>query len=126
MPYTASIGTHLRQRETPQMPTTRASSGLFALAVITGSDTIGPLVAVEQASLSSITVASGKARVVRCEREAGPMPDGSVTRVAFADCAGSEAVGHVDVARIALAHKLGGPTAVSAVATLKGPQANGG
>ena len=36
-----------------------------------------------------------------------------------------EAVNQVDGARIALAHNIGGPTAVSAVTILEGPAANG-
>jgi acetyl-CoA C-acetyltransferase len=36
-----------------------------------------------------------------------------------------EAVNQVDGARIALAHNIGGPTAVSAVTILEGPESNG-
>lgn len=44
-----------------QLSTTGASSGLFALAVPAESDSIGPLVTVEQASLSSdVAVAGGR------------------------------------------------------------------
>jgi uncharacterized protein len=63
----------------PHMPTYGASAGLFALASLTESDTIGPLVAVEQASLSGITVAGGEAQVNRREPAARPLPDGAVT-----------------------------------------------
>lgn len=62
-----------------QLPTTGASSGLFALASLAESDTIGPLVAVEQASLSGVTVVGGRAQVIRNEREVRQMPDGTVT-----------------------------------------------
>ncbi|MBO0678058.1 OB-fold domain-containing protein [Mycolicibacterium sp. S2-37] len=61
------------------LPTYGASSGLFALAGLAESDTIGPLVAVEQASLSGITVANGEAQVNRLEPAARPAPDGTVT-----------------------------------------------
>lgn len=37
-----------------------------------------------------------------------------------------DAVNQVDGARIALAHNIGGPTAVSAVTILEGPGSNGG
>jgi uncharacterized OB-fold protein len=61
------------------LPTVGASSGLFALATLAESDTIGPLVAVEQASLSGITVVRGEAELHRRERPARPMPEGVVT-----------------------------------------------
>jgi uncharacterized OB-fold protein len=63
----------------PRLPTFGASAGLFALASLTESATIGPLVAVEQASLSGITVANGEAQVNRREPDARPMPPGVVT-----------------------------------------------
>jgi uncharacterized protein len=56
------------------LPTTGASSGLFALAAMAESATTGPLVAVEQASLSGLTVASGQAAVHRHEPVARAMP----------------------------------------------------
>lgn len=62
-----------------RLPTIGASSGLFALASLCESDTIGPLVAVEQASLSGITVADGEAQVYRREPAARPLPGGEVT-----------------------------------------------
>ncbi|WP_102142327.1 Zn-ribbon domain-containing OB-fold protein [Mycobacterium hubeiense] len=65
--------------EPARLPTVGASSSLFALAALAESDTIGPLVAVEQASLSGITVARGEAQLHRRERAARPMPDGVVT-----------------------------------------------
>lgn len=62
--------------EPAPLPTFGASSGLFALASLTESDTIGPLVAVEQASLSGITVTGGEAQVIRRERAAQTLPEG--------------------------------------------------
>jgi uncharacterized OB-fold protein len=60
----------------PPLPTTGASSGLFALAGMAETGTTGPLVAVEQASLSGITVSDGVASVHRREPAARSMPDG--------------------------------------------------
>lgn len=51
------------------LPTTGASSGLFAIAAMADSGTTGPLVGVEQASLSGITVAEGRAEIHRREPE---------------------------------------------------------
>ena len=48
----------------PPLPTMGASSGLFALADLAERGVTGPLVAVEQASLSGIT-GGGAARIVR-------------------------------------------------------------
>ncbi len=62
----------------PPLPTAGASSGLFALAAMAESATTGPLVAVEQASLSGLTVVSGRARVHRHEPVARAMPHGTV------------------------------------------------
>lgn len=61
----------------PALPTTGASSGLFALAGMAEAGTTGPLVAVEQASLSGITVSDGVAAVHRREPAARTMPAGS-------------------------------------------------
>jgi uncharacterized protein len=61
----------------PQLPTTGASAGLFALAAMAETATTGPLVAVEQASLSGITVVGGAARIHRREPEARAMPEGT-------------------------------------------------
>ena len=58
----------------PPLPTTGASAGLFALADLAEGGVTGPLVAVEQASLSGITVAGGAARIVRNEPALRPMP----------------------------------------------------
>jgi uncharacterized OB-fold protein len=59
----------------PALPTTGASAGLFALADLAERGLAGPLVAVEQASLSGITVAGGTARIVRNQPPARPMPE---------------------------------------------------
>lgn len=50
-----------------RLPTLGASAGLFALSHLAEAGTTGPLVAVEQANLSGITVAGGAARVQRNE-----------------------------------------------------------
>jgi uncharacterized OB-fold protein len=60
----------------PPLPTLGASAGLFALAGMAEHDTTGPLVAVEQAILSGITVSGGKAEIHRREPVARPMPEG--------------------------------------------------
>lgn len=60
----------------PPLPTTGASAGLFALAGMAAAGTTGPLVAVEQAILSGITVTGGVARIHRREPAASPMPAG--------------------------------------------------
>ncbi|BBX13522.1 hypothetical protein MNVM_26030 [Mycobacterium novum] len=57
------------------LPTTGASSGLFALAVLAETQTVGPLLAVEQANLSGITVVEGEAPVHRHEPAARPIPE---------------------------------------------------
>jgi uncharacterized OB-fold protein len=59
----------------PPLPTTGASSSLFALAGMADAGVTGPLVAVEQAILSGITVTSGVAEIHRREPAARPMPD---------------------------------------------------
>lgn len=68
-----------------RLPTYGASAGLFALAHLAETGVTGPLVAVEQASLSGITVAGGVASVHRQEPRACPMPE--TTSVADADLA---------------------------------------
>lgn len=62
----------------PPLPTTGASAGLFALAGMAERNSTGPLVAVEQASLSGITVTGGVAELHRREPAARPQPDGTV------------------------------------------------
>ncbi len=61
------------------LPTTGASAGLFALAAMAESRKTGPLVAVEQASLSGLTVVGGVARIHRHEPAACAMPEGRVS-----------------------------------------------
>ncbi|MGE2728791.1 Zn-ribbon domain-containing OB-fold protein [Mycolicibacterium vaccae] len=63
----------------PALPTSGASAGLFALAGLAERGVTGPLVAVEQALLSGITVTGGTARIHRCEPAARPMPEGRFT-----------------------------------------------
>jgi uncharacterized protein len=64
------------------LPTSGASSGLFALAAMAEAGTTGPLVAVEQASLSGLTVVGGVARLHRREPPARALPDGIVSAAA--------------------------------------------
>lgn len=61
------------------LPTTGASSGLFALAVLAESQTVGPLVAVEQANLSGIAVVDGAAQVHRHEPAPREVPENTLT-----------------------------------------------
>jgi uncharacterized OB-fold protein len=63
----------------PALPTTGASSSLFALAGMSEQGATGPLVAVEQAILSGITVAGGSAPIQRREPDARPLPAGRYT-----------------------------------------------
>lgn len=60
----------------PALPTTGASASLFALAGLAERQTTGPLVAVEQASLSGLTVTGGAAELHRREPAARPQPPG--------------------------------------------------
>ncbi|AFM18319.1 putative nucleic-acid-binding protein containing a Zn-ribbon [Mycolicibacterium chubuense NBB4] len=60
----------------PVLPTSGASSSLFALAGLAERAVEGPLVAVEQAILSGITVSGGTARIHRREPAPHPLPDG--------------------------------------------------
>lgn len=64
----------LSSGQQPQLPTIGASSGLFALADLSQAQLTGRLVAVEQASLSGITVVDGQARVYRHQPPARTMP----------------------------------------------------
>ena len=61
----------------PSLPTSGASASLFALAGMADAGTTGPLVAVEQASLSGITVSNGVAELHRREPSARPAPAGN-------------------------------------------------
>lgn len=63
----------------PELPTLGSSSGLFALAALAESHDRGPLVAVEHASLSGMTVAGGTARVNRCEPASRTLPNNTFT-----------------------------------------------
>ena len=69
-----STAAELCTGDPPPLPTTGASSGLFALAAMAESATTGPLVAVEAASLSGLTVSGGQAAVRRQEPVARAMP----------------------------------------------------
>ncbi len=57
-----------------ELPTTGASAGLFALSYLAEAGITGPLVAVEQANLSGLTVVGGTTQVYRHEPAARPMP----------------------------------------------------
>ena len=61
----------------PSLPTSGASASLFALAGMADAGTTGPLVAVEQASLSGMTVSNGVAELHRREPFARPTPAGT-------------------------------------------------
>jgi uncharacterized OB-fold protein len=65
--------------EPAPLPTSGASSGLFALAVLAETQTEGPLVAVEQANLSGINVAAGDVAVHRSEPVARAVPPSVMT-----------------------------------------------
>ena len=58
----------------PALPTTGASSALFALAVLAESRASGPLFAAEQATVSGVQVGGGVALVRRAEPAARPAP----------------------------------------------------
>jgi uncharacterized protein len=60
------------------LPTVGASAGLFALAAMAEAATTGPLVTVEQASLSGLTVVGGTAQLHRREPPARAIPAGAV------------------------------------------------
>ncbi|MGE2692475.1 OB-fold domain-containing protein [Mycolicibacterium pulveris] len=60
----------------PELPTVGASASLFALAGMAERGVTGPLVAVEQATLSGITVTEGVAELHRREPAPRPMPEG--------------------------------------------------
>lgn len=65
----------LASGQQPRLPTIGASSGLFALADLAQAQLSGRLVAVEQASLSGITVVGGEARIYRHQPPARTMPE---------------------------------------------------
>ncbi|WP_330255170.1 OB-fold domain-containing protein [Nocardia sp. NBC_00565] len=58
----------------PQLPTTGASAALFALAWMSETATRGPLLGVEQASVTGLAVDSGSAPVHRNEPALRPVP----------------------------------------------------
>ncbi|AYJ50370.1 OB-fold domain-containing protein [Rhodococcus sp. P1Y] len=74
----ATMAAELGDGRSTALPTTGASSGLFALADMAESKTTGPLVGVEQANLSGITVVSGPVTVHRIEPQP-QVPRPSVT-----------------------------------------------
>ncbi|WP_370332939.1 OB-fold domain-containing protein [Mycolicibacterium hippocampi] len=63
----------------PALPPTGASSSLFALAGMAARGATGPLVAVEQAILSGITVSGGAALIHRREPSPRAVPEGVFT-----------------------------------------------
>ncbi|MGV0794110.1 OB-fold domain-containing protein [Mycolicibacterium sp. XJ1819] len=70
-----SRAVELTTGDQPALPTLGASASLFALAGMAERDRTGPLVAVEQASLSGVTVIGGVAELHRREPAARPLPD---------------------------------------------------
>jgi uncharacterized OB-fold protein len=63
----------------PALPTTGASSALFALAALAQARSPGPLFAVEQATLTGVQVGDGLAVVRREEPEPRPVPKTTLT-----------------------------------------------
>jgi uncharacterized OB-fold protein len=63
----------------PTLPTTGASSALFALAALAESRSPGPLFAAEQATVSGVQVGDGIALVRRLEPAARPVPASTLT-----------------------------------------------
>ena len=63
----------------PALPTTGASSALFALAALAQARSSGPLFAAEQATLSGVQVGDGVAVVRRVEPAARPLPASTFT-----------------------------------------------
>jgi uncharacterized OB-fold protein len=61
------------------LPTTGASSALFALAALAESRAVGPLFAAEQATVSGVQVGDGVALVRRVEPAARPLPASTFT-----------------------------------------------
>lgn len=66
---------YLAAAQVLDLPTTGASSAVFALAAMAERGLTGPLVGVEQASLSGLTVAEGAVTVRRREKPARPLPE---------------------------------------------------
>jgi uncharacterized OB-fold protein len=63
----------------PALPTTGASSALFALAALAESRSAGPLFAADQATVSGVQVGDGVAVVRRVEPAARPLPASTFT-----------------------------------------------
>jgi uncharacterized OB-fold protein len=63
----------------PVLPTTGASSALFALAALAEARAAGPLFAAEQAMVTGVEVGGGSADVCRSEPEARPLPAATFT-----------------------------------------------
>ncbi|BBX15666.1 DNA-binding protein [Mycolicibacterium duvalii] len=70
--------TELCLGDPPALPTSGASASLFALAGLAERGVSGPLVAVEQAILSGLTVTGGVAQIQRREPEPRPVPQGKL------------------------------------------------
>jgi uncharacterized OB-fold protein len=62
-----------------ELPTTGASSALFALAALVQAGTTGGLFAADQASVTGVEVGDGAATVQRNERAPRPVPEGTRT-----------------------------------------------
>lgn len=75
----AQQAAYLAAAQVVDLPTTGSSSPLFALAAMAERGLTGPVVGVEQASLSGLTVADGAAEVRRREKTARPLPDAAQT-----------------------------------------------
>lgn len=73
-----ATATELCIGDPPLLPTSGASSGLFALAAMSEAGRNGPLVAIEQASLSGLTVVGGTTKLHRHEPAARALPEGTV------------------------------------------------
>ena len=111
MPYVASIGTHLRCWGAPQHRVPGDDEDAITRAVEAGRAALTSGGAVERVVLVSGGLKAkghppGATGVAQCVE-------------LFAQLRG-EAINQVDGSRIALAHNIGGPTAVSAVTTLEG------
>lgn len=124
MPYVASIGTYLPCWGAPQHRVAGDDEDAITLAVEAGRAALIASGAVERVVLVSRTSVGGALPVNPSGGlKAKGHPPGA-TGVAqcvelFAQLRG-EAANQVDGARVALAHNIGGPTAVSAVTILEG------
>lgn len=68
------LATSLSSDAAPEWPTNGASAPIFALAWMSDTETRGPLIGFDQATLTSLAVDSGKPDVHRVERPARPVP----------------------------------------------------